>query len=403
MTTIVERDAATASRITTSVGPSAIVASVDLVRTQLESRPFEFAVILGPSVPLAEAVALSDSLRASRPGIGVILVRASIDTTVLAEATRSGMREVVPLEDIAGIGLAVQRTRTLSDAQVGTPSAKGTSAAGKVITVFSAKGGVGKTTIATNLAVALAEAGSQVCIVDLAFGGVAFALQVLPTRTIEDTVAMQGHLDGKGLEPLLTAYRDGVYALAAPTQPDARDLVSATLVGEILRALCERFAYVVVDTPAALDDRTLTAFDVSDLILLVATPDIPALESLKVARDTLTVLSMPSESVRVVLNRADSRVGVSTEKAAASLQMPISTTIPSSRDVPASVNSGAVLYVTDPRHPVSEAVHALARDAVEALRPSSPPPSEAAAASSGAADSPGRRQRPGRFFRRGRE
>ena len=397
MTTIVEPDAATASRITTSVGPGAVVASVELVRTQLENRPFEFAVILGPGVPLADAVALSDSLRASRPGIGVILVRASIDTTVLAEATRSGMREVVPLDDVAGIGLAVQRTRALYDAQVPTPAAKVPSAAGKVITVFSAKGGVGKTTIATNLAVAIAEGGSQVCIVDLAFGGVAFALQILPTHTIQDTVAMQGHLDGESLEPLLTAYRNGVYALAAPTQPDAKDLVSTSLVSEILRTLRERFDYVVVDTPAALDDRTLTAFDVSDLILLVATPDVPALESLKAARETISV---PSESVRVVLNRADSRVGVSTEKAAASLRMPISTTIPSSRDVPASINTGALLYVTDPRHPVSEAVSALARDAVEALRPSSPPPS--GAATSGAADGPGRRQRTGRFFRRGR-
>lgn len=400
MTTIVEPDAAAASRITTAVGPSEIVASVDLVRTQLEHRPFEFAVILGPSVPLAAAVTLSDGLRVSRPGVGVILVRTTIDTTVLAEATRSGMREVVPLDDIAGIGLALQRTRTLYDALVPTPSTGAPPAAGKVITVFSAKGGVGTTTVATNLAVALAEDGPQVCIVDLAFGGVASALQILPTRTIADLVARQAHLDRHSLEPLLTAYRDGVYALAAPIQP-AKDLISASLVGEILRTLRERFAYVVVDTPSALDDRTRTAFDASDLMLLIATPDVPALQSLKAACDTIGVLGMPLES-RVVLNRADSRVGVSTEKAAASLQMQISTSIPSSRDVPASINTGALLYVTDPRHPVSEAISALARDAVLALHPPSPSPPDATAAT-GTPDRAGRKQRTGMFFRRGRD
>lgn len=400
MTTIVECDAAAASRISTAVGPTEIVASVDLVRTHLENRPFEFAVILGPSVPLAAAVAMSDGLRGTRPGVGVILVRTTIDTTVLAEAVRSGIREVVPLDDIAGIGLALQRSRTLYDAVVPAPSTGAHVAAGKVITVFSGKGGVGKTTIATNLAVAMAEGGSQVCIVDLAFGGVAFALQLLPTRTIADTVVMQGHLDRRSLEPLLTPYRDGVYALAAPVQPDANDLVSAHLVGEILRTLRERFAYVVVDTTAVLDVRTQTAFDASDLVLLIATPDIPALESLKVACDTIGVRSMPFEA-RVVLNRADSRVGVSTQEAAASLRMQISTTIPSSRDVPASVNTGALLYVTDPRHPVSESISALARDAALALHPPSTPASDPTVASSPAGNA-GRKQRTGLFFRRGR-
>ena len=320
-----------------------------------------------------------DAMRVARPALGVILVREAVDTAVLAEALRSGMREVVPLDDLSGIGVAVKRTRSLAEALNSATVDPSQPAIGKVITVFSAKGGVGKTTISTNLAVALAEGGArEVCIVDLdlSFGDVAIALQIFPTRTIADTVAMQAHLDSDGLDPLLTSYRDGVYALAAPVQPDAKDSISAQLVGKILQVLRERFAYVVVDTPPAFDDQVLQAFDESDLIVLVATPDIPALKNLKIACETISLLNIPRESLRVVLNRADSRVGVSPDEVAASLQMQIATSIPSSRDVPASINRGELLFLSDPRHPVSQDIGALAgvADAGSASPGASTPP-----------------------------
>ncbi len=375
MTTIVERDSTIATRITASVGLGEVVESIDLLKTQLDNRPQEFAVILGPSVPLGAAVALADTMRVMRPTLGVILVRDAIDTSVLAEALRSGMREVVPLEDLAGIGLAVQRARSLHEALTNAmPGPASPVDNGKVITVFSAKGGVGKTTIATNLAVALADGGAEVCIVDLdlSFGDVAIALQIFPTRTIADTVAMQANLDSQGLDHLLTNYREGVYALAAPVGPDAKDAISAQLVGEILRLLRERFAYIVVDTPPAFDDQVLTAFDESDLIVLIATPDIPALKNLKIACETINLLNIPREKLRVVLNRADSRVGVSPDEVAASLQMAITTSIPSSRDVPGSVNRGELLFLSDARHPVSQSIRGMAKEAIQSL--SSPVP-----------------------------
>ena len=373
MTTIVEHDTTVARRFADAAGPAEVLNSMEQVKVHLSNRPQEFVLILGPSIPLSAATALADTLRVTRPTIGVILVRSDIDTGVLAEALRSGMREVVALDDLSGLGLAVKRSRGLHDALLtAIPSQAPPEPAGRVVSVFSAKGGVGKTTMATNLAVALADNGAnEVCLVDLdlSFGDVAIALQIFPTRTIADTVPMQAHLDLEGLESLLTAYRNGVFALAAPVNPDARDSITPRLVGNILKLLRSRFAYVVIDTPPAFDDHVLQAFDESDLIVLVATPDIPALKNLKIACETISLLNIPKEQLRVVLNRADSRVGISPEEVAASLGMSISTAVPSSRDVPASVNRGELLFLSDPRHPVSQGIKQLATDITNLTHP----------------------------------
>jgi pilus assembly protein CpaE len=371
MTIIVESDRDVAARLAATVGRSAVLESIHQVEHHLVDNHQVHVVVIGPSVALDDGVRLAEALRISLPAVGIILVRESVDTAVLADALRSGMREVVPLNDLSGLGLAVRRAHELALALLANSSPTGQSPLGKVVTVFSAKGGVGKTTISTNLAVALAADGAQVCLVDLdlAFGDVAIALQIYPTRTIADAIAMQGHLDSQGLDPLLTFYRDGVYALAAPVQPDLKDAISARLVHEILESLRERFAYIVIDTPPAFDEQVLQAFDESDLIVLIATPDIPALKNLKVACETINQLNIPHQSLRVVLNRADSRVGISSDEVAASLQMKITTSIPSSRDVPTSVNRGELLFLSDPRHPVSQAIGGLAHDAIIAVHP----------------------------------
>ncbi len=400
MTTIVERDAAIAHRFSDAAGAAEYVDSIEQVKLHLDNRPQEFVVILGPSVPLAAAVSLASTLRVTRPALGVILVRDVVDTTVLAEALRAGMREVIPQTDLSAIAPAVQRSRTLHEAMLdAAPGDRASESKGKVVTVFSAKGGVGKTTVSTNLAVALADGDkNQVCLVDLdlSFGDVAIALQIFPTRTIADTVPMQAHLDIQALESLLTPYRDGVFALAAPVQPDAKDSISPQLVRSILGLLRERFAYVVIDTPPALDDQVLQAFDESDLIVLVATPDIPALKNLKIACETISLLNIDKDRLRVVLNRADSRVGISPAEVAASVNMTITTSVPSSRDVPATINRGELIYLADRRHAVSQAIAHLAKAVVTGTTASVVPvaaePSTNGASAKGAPASHSRRK-----------
>jgi pilus assembly protein CpaE len=370
MTVIVELDHAAAEALHTAVGNAAtIVPGLEQLRRHLENHPGEYVVILGPSVDISAAVALADTLRVTKPTLGVILVRRRVDTAVLAEALRAGMREVVEERDLTGLNDAVSRVYALHTKLTAQDGVSESGApTGKLFTVFSAKGGVGKTTVSTNLAAAIADGGKRsVCIVDLdlAFGDVSIVLQLFPVHTIADAVALQSKLDPDALESLLTEHSPGLHALVAPVQPDSKDSIHSDLVGRILRMLKERFDVVVVDTPPAFDEVVLQAFDDSDLVLLVGTLDVPALKSLKITAETLSLLNHPKDRWRLVLNRADVKVGLTAAEFEKTLGMKISASIPQSRDVPASINHGKAIVIDSPRHPVSQVIKRLAAECLE--------------------------------------
>jgi pilus assembly protein CpaE len=372
MTAIVEFDPIGAEAISAALGPdTAVLPGLDALRAHLDVNPFEDCVVLGPSVDQQDVFALSDELRVARPSLGVVMVRRRIDTAVLQDALRAGVREVIQERDLAGLSTAVRRQREIAARlreQVDAGGADGSSAErGRVITVFSAKGGCGKTTLATNLAVALAESGrGSVALVDLdlAFGDVAIALQLFPSHTIGDAVPLGEDLDGPALKSLLTPHRSGLQALVAPMEPSAADTITTPLVTHILDLLREEFAFVVVDTPPALDDNVLSAFDRSDLVALLATLDIPALKNLKLTLETLDLIGFPRDKLRVVLNRADSKVGLALSEVEKTLKAPIVAQIPSSRDVPASTNRGVAIVSDDPKSPVSMAIRAFIDDQI---------------------------------------
>jgi pilus assembly protein CpaE len=350
-------------------GDTILLGSVEKAKILLDATAEEYVVVLGPSVPLGAGLALADTVRVFRPALSVVLLRDDVDTPVLTDALRSGVREVASARDERALHQAVQRSHALYEAMTQQASLqRAAPARGQVVTVFSAKGGVGKTTVSTNMSVALAAGGSRsVCLVDLdlSFGDVAITLQIFPTRTIADAVPMGADLDLPGLESLLTPYRDGVQALVAPTSPDAKDSISAALVGKVLELLRGRFDYVVIDTPPAFDDQVLQAFDASDLILLITTPDIPALKNLKITLETLTLLNYPREQSLLVLNRSQPKVGITAEEVSTTLGMPIVGMVASSADIPASINRGEPIVLSDPRHPCSRGFAALADVIVE--------------------------------------
>ena len=360
MPTIVERLEANADLFASAVGRQAkVVPSLDELKQQLAGDPDEYAIVLGPAVDLDAAASLADTLRVTRPATSVILVRRRVDTSVLAEALRSGMREVVEERDLTGLTEAVRRAKEVWEALNGPAVGGGDSQGGKQITVFSSKGGVGKTTLAVNLALALADGGQKkIALVDLdlAFGDIAITLQLFPARTIADTVSMGSGLDIGALETLMTPHKDNVSALMAPVQPDAKDTIPPALVGKILRLLKAEHDYVVVDTAPAFDEHVLQALDDSDEILLVTTLDVPTLKNVKIAIETLDLLNIPPSRRRLILNRADEKVGLTAEKVESTLGMKIATSIPTSSQVPNSTNAGEPIMVAFPRHPVSQAV-----------------------------------------------
>lgn len=364
----------TLARQLLAVEPSAVVIDdLEALRDHLACHPGTDIVVAGPSTPLDDVLRLSTELRVTRPGVGVVLVRPSLDTELVISALRAGVRDVVKTEDADGLRGALTRARAVAAAlrQRDASAVDGATSRGVVVTVFSTKGGCGKTTLACNLAATLAAGGrNDVCLVDLDlnFGDVAVVLRLMPARSLADAAPYSLDIDLPAVETLLTRHSAGLYTLPAPIDPHAAETISAGLVGRVLRLLTRRFAFVVVDTPPAFTDPVLTAFDQSDLIALVATLDLPAVRSLRATLDTLQALKIPTERLRVVLNRADSKVGLSASDVETTVTFPISAHVPSSRDVPASVNRGVPLVLEEPDHPVSAAIRTFAREHVLPLR-----------------------------------
>jgi Flp pilus assembly CpaE family ATPase len=325
----------------------------------LDDDHAETLVVIGPEAAISDALAFASELRMTRPAVGVILAREQIDVALLTEALRAGVREVVPAGERSALIAACHRSREVSERQLVTAADADARPApeGQVVTVFAAKGGCGKTTLAVNLGVALSTGtGHRVCVVDmdLAFGDVALTVQLDPVRTITDALQMAGHLDITGARSLLTPYRPGLDMLLAPVTPGDAEKISPGLVAELLAVLRGVFDYVVVDTPPQLSEHVLTALDASTQHVLLTTPDVSALKNLRVTLDMLDLLSYPSQIRSVVLNRSDSKVGLSTEDVERVVRWPIAARIPSSRDVPISINRGTPITLASPKHPVSQ-------------------------------------------------
>jgi pilus assembly protein CpaE len=326
------------------------------------------AAIFGPSLGDQDALALAGALQQGTPDVSVLLIRRQESGELIRQALRVGIKDVLSsASDETTIRTAAARAieiaRTLRGRLGGgapTDAGEGRSP-GRVVTVFSSKGGCGKTFLSTNLAVALSRGGAEVALVDLDlhFGDVAIMLHLFPSHTIYDAAENPG-LDALGLKSFLTHHDSGVWTLVAPTEPTIADTINPGAIGNILKLLRTAFDYVVIDTPPAFSEPVLAAFDESDWLVMLATLDVPSIKNLRLTLQTMELLHFPKTRIRVVVNRADSKVGLRLPDVEKLLSSPVDATIPSSRSVPLSVNKGSPILLEEPKGPVSDAIRRVA-------------------------------------------
>ena len=361
------------ARVADSVGRKddlTVVDSVLLLDKQLHDKAGQFSVvILGPNLGMEEALDVSRRVQTGMSDISVILVANALTPDVLQQAIRSGVRDVLPAA-FTGAQLvdAVSRAESLTMQMRGrvgvTPAGPDTPDVTdhKVITVFSSKGGCGKSFVSSNLAVALAQkTGETVAMVDLdlQFGDLAIMLQLFPARTIYDAAQNLDRLDADALKGYLTPHRGQVWLLAAPLEPGLSETISAESVAKIIRLMKGIYKYVIVDTPPSFTDHVLAALDESDESVLITSMDVPSIKNLKLSLQTLELLGFGRDRIRLILNRADSKVGLRVQEVEKTLGTRIDVSIPSSREVPLSINRGTPLILEDPKSPVVASIMKL--------------------------------------------
>ena len=313
-------------------------------------------LVVGPAIPVSDALVCARSIRESGSGAGIVLCPSEITQELLHAALRVGVDDVVasaaPAVEMRDVlGEALRRIRSRS---TGSDEQTAVARTGQVVTVLSMKGGVGKTVVSTNLAVALARLGKSVALVDLdlQFGDVGIMLGLEPTQTIVGAVQSGERLDAEMLRGFLVEHSSGVRVLLAPTLPEDAEIVTASRIDRIIGLLVTMFDYVVIDTPPTLDEAVLTALDRSDRVLVVTMMDVASVKNSRVSLQKLRQLGYNGSLVDIMLNRADSKVYLKAEEVEAAIGMPIKYRLPSDLQIPRSVNKGVPVVLDAPRsHP----------------------------------------------------
>jgi pilus assembly protein CpaE len=242
---------------------------------------------------------------------------------------------------------------------------------GRVIAVFSPKGGVGCSTLAINLAIALHRAeGKPVALVDgsLQFGDVAVLLNLQANRSLADLAPHIDELDQDLLNHVLLEHESGIRAVLAPPRPEMADLIAPGVLNTILEELCNLYAYIVVDTPNTLADATLTVLDAADRVVLITTPDIPSIKNAKLFFEVTEALEYPSDKTILILNKADRNANIRAEDIQTSIKHPVAAQVPlDERTATTAANQGVPFMVSAHNTPLARAVMGLGLHVIDTL------------------------------------
>jgi len=323
-------------------------------------------VLMDINMPGMDGIAATERMTLEMPEITIIIMSVQGEQEYLRRAMMAGAKNYLTKpftgdELIQAIRQAAERERKIRDAlklQAGVKSS------GKVISVFSGKGGVGKTTIAVNTALALSQrpdAKVAIVDVDIQFGDVALFLNLLPVSTISDVLSDMDHLDEKILNAYLTVFNESVQVLAAPLRPEQAEMVSGSLVTAVLKQLRKTFDYIIVDTAATFNEVCIAAMDNSDIILVVAALDLPSVKNAKLAMEILQSLGYSDDKLQILVNCPHSDGGIETREVEDSLKKKVIATIPTDgKTVVNSINKGLPFVLAQPETLVAQKIMAVA-------------------------------------------
>lgn len=332
----------------------------DLFAQLNQERPE--VLILGPDVPVDDALRLATVLDVQVPDLTVLLV-SEPDPELLLQAMRAGIRDILsPSADPAHMRVLLERACQSFATRHRPEQPKQAESRGRVIGVFSPKGGVGKTTIATNLAVGLGKVAPMSVVVvdlDLQFGDVASGLYLNPEHTVTDAVSPAASEDTLVLKAFLTVHPSSIYAVCAPDNPVDADHIAPEQVTRLLEQLAEEFQYVVVDTAPGLPEIGLAAMEACTDVVWVSAMDIPSVRGLRSGLDVLRQLDILPEGRHVVLNMADAKCGLSVQDVESTIGAPVDVSVPRSRAVAFSTNRGIPVLQEAKKDPAVKGLNQL--------------------------------------------
>lgn len=322
--------------------------------------------VIGPSFIIEKALDLALALREKNPLNAVILLTQRTSTELLKMAMHYGIYEVIEVPcTVDEFQAAIDRAQALIYRLL--PShvkpVEATEITAKVVTLFSAKGGAGKSFLAVNLAASIAALRKKSVVIvdlDLNFGDIAVMLSIFPQRTIFEAAEVIDKLDFEMLEGFLAKTKlDQVMILPAPIEPEQAELIESEAVKKILNLLACMFDYVIIDTPARFNENTFSALDISNLVILVASMDVPCIKNSKIALRVLEELNYDKDRVMLILNRANSNVGLTQKDVSKNLDFEIDGMVPSDRIIPQSINCGVPLVQEFPKSAAAKSLNAL--------------------------------------------
>jgi pilus assembly protein CpaE len=302
-----------------------------------------------------------------RPERPVVVLSSTPPNGFVRRLFQAGAEDILSLPDayLDGNGAAAEQIvfalqKALARRRGAAPPVR--TALGSMICVLGPKGGIGKTLTTSNLGVALARDGHDVVIVDLdlQFGDVALALGIAPERTIYDLALSSGTLDAEKMDAYLATHESGLRILLAPTRPDQASSIGVEFLREVYSVLRSSFDYVLVDTPPGFTPEVIASIDSSTAICMVGMLDSLSLKNTKLGLETLDLMGYDPDRVQLVLNRADSRVGITRDDVTRIVGRPPDVLVPSHRDIARHVNAGRPVVLASRRSEAAKAFSSLA-------------------------------------------